>query len=111
MNIIACKVNHLKNPLGYHMEHVTFSYVVEQAKGKKQTAARIRVYTDKECKNVIYDSGLSSQISSIAYTIKIELAPCTRYYWNVEVHSDAGEEAVSSLNWFETAKQDEKNRV
>lgn len=107
MNIIACKVNHLKNPLGYHMEHVTFSYVVEQAKGKKQTAARIRVYTDKECKNVIYDSGLSSQISSIAYTIKIELAPCTRYYWNVEVHSDAGEEAVSSLNWFETAKQDE----
>lgn len=35
MNIIDCKVNHLKNPLGYHMEHVTFSYVVEQAKGKK----------------------------------------------------------------------------
>lgn len=35
MNIIACKVNHLKNPLGYHMEHVTFSYVVEQAKWKK----------------------------------------------------------------------------
>ncbi len=107
MDIISCKVNHLQNPLGYTMEHVTFSYVVKNAKGKRQTAARIRVYAEEECRTVIYDTGLSSQINSCAHTVKLELEPRTRYFWNVEVHTDAGEEAVSELNWFETAKQDE----
>ena len=40
MTITKCKVNHLINPLGYHMDKTVFSWTVEGAAGKRQTAAR-----------------------------------------------------------------------
>lgn len=33
MKITNCKVNHLTNPIGFQMNHIVFSWVVEDADG------------------------------------------------------------------------------
>lgn len=107
MKITNCKTNHLTNPLGYEIDTPTFSYVVEDAEGKFQKEARILISLSEDMVDSIYDSGFLADIDSLAYTVNLPLAPCTRYYWTVAVHSDAEEEAVSSVNWFETGKQED----
>lgn len=98
MNITGCKVNHLINPLGYAMEKCVFSWVVEEAKGKRQTAARIQVHTNGQ---IAADTGWGN-LESLAAEVQVLLHPCTRYTWTVSVRTDAGEEATSGENWFET---------
>ena len=44
MRIINCKTNHLTSPLGYQMDAPVFSWQVEDARGKKQESARIRIW-------------------------------------------------------------------
>lgn len=98
MNITSCKVNHLTNPLGYAMDKCVFSWVVEEAKGTRQRAARILVYRDGQR---VADTGWDN-IDSLATQVPVPLSPCTRYTWTVSVRTDAGEEAISQENWFET---------
>lgn len=43
MKITHCKLNHLTNPLGYTLPQLNFSWQVEDARGTKQTAARLVV--------------------------------------------------------------------
>ncbi len=107
MKITNCKINHMVNPLGYHMEKVTASWQAEDAVGKYQKQARIVVALDEACEEVIYDTGYSASLNPLATVLDFKPEPCTRYYWQVTVQSDAGEEAVSQMNWFETAKMDE----
>lgn len=108
MKIIQMKVNHMENPMGFHMDKPVFSYKVGEAMGKKQTEARICVSLGADMKNLIYDSGYRSDIDSIAYEVPMELKACTRYYWNVCVCTDwPGESAVSETAWFETGKMQE----
>ena len=107
MKIIQMKTNHVTNPMGFMMTKPVFSYKVIEAKGTKQTAARIRVALDKEMSLLIYDSGESAAIDSIAYTVSMELMPRTRYYWTVTVNTDAEETVVSETAWFETGKMKE----
>lgn len=104
MKITKCRVNHLSNPLGYQMETTVFSYVVEEAKGKKQKAARIIVTADETGKVKLADTGMKAEVNSLGEIIMLELRPRTRYYWTVTVQSEAGEEACSEVNWFETGK-------
>ena len=47
MTIYDVRVNHLKNPLGFHMDRTAFSWKVTEARGKRQTAARLVVATDE----------------------------------------------------------------
>lgn len=108
MRIEECRTNHLENPLGYKMEQPVFSYVVTESRGKRQEAARIVVAADAEMEEVLFDTGWSSGIDSLAYKADLELKPCTRYFWTVSVRSDQGEEALSEVNWFETGKRDQK---
>ncbi len=103
MKITNCKVNHLTNPLGYWMEKPVFSWQVEEAKGKAQTKARLVVCRDGEA---VADTGFS-QLDNLAAPVDMELAPRTRYTWTVTVCTDAGEEAQSQENWFETGKEQE----
>lgn len=108
MRIEECRTNHLENPLGYKMEQPVFSYVVTESRGKRQEAARIVVAADAEMEEVLFDTGWSSGIDSLAYKADLKLKPCTRYFWTVSVRSDQGEEALSEVNWFETGKRDQK---
>lgn len=98
MNITGCKVNHLTNPLGYAMHKCVFSWVVEGAKGKRQTAARIQICQEG---NTVTDTGWGD-LDSLATEVAVSLLPQTRYTWTVSVRTDAGEEATSEENWFET---------
>ena len=59
MKIVNCKVNHLKNPLGYYMDHTVFSWVVEESGGKRQAGARIQVWSNGA---VAADTGWAHQI-------------------------------------------------
>ena len=103
MQIKNCKVNHLVNPLGYAMEKCVFSWTVEESAGAFQTAARIVV---KTCGVTAADTGWA-ELNSLAAPVALELKPRTRYTWTVSVRTDAGEEATSEENWFETAKMEE----
>lgn len=109
MEIYCLQVNHLKNPLGYKMEKTVFSWKVRGAEGKRQTAARIRVGESEnlEIGNVILDTGFSESLSSAASEVRVALTPCRRYFWDVTVRTDKDEEAVSSVQWFETGKMNE----
>lgn len=107
MKIIDCRVNHLKNPIGYRMERTVFSWKVTDAKGMKQEAARICVAADPKMQEILADTGFTAEADSLASKVDVTLLPRTRYYWTVTVRSDAQEEAVSEVNWFETSKMGE----
>lgn len=98
MRISNCRVNHLKNPLGFAMEKTAFSWVVEESQGKYQKEARIIV---KNGETVVADTQWE-ELDSLATSVDFKKKPCTRYTWAVAMRTDAGEEAVSGENWFET---------
>ena len=107
MKIYHAQVNHLENPMGFRMERTVFSWKVKDAEGKKQSYARIRVASDAAMEHLLFDSGEDDKASSLFYPVKLDLEPRTRYYWNVEAGSDAGETAVSEVQFFETGKRNE----
>ena len=88
MRVTDCRINHLKNPMGYRMNRTVFSWKVIEAKGKKQKSARIRAALDGEMEQIIYDSGWSESLDSLASRVDLKLEPRTRYYWQVSVKSD-----------------------
>ena len=106
MRITRCQVNHIENPLGYQMEKPVFSWVTEDARGKKQEAARLRVWREGATEKALLDTGWTD-LDSLGTAAEMELLPRTRYGWKVSVRSDAGEEAESGPNWFETGKMAE----
>lgn len=106
MKIYNCEVNHLTNPLGFQMEKTVFSWAVGETAAKKQQWSRLLISRNSDLTAPEYDSG-RVQLDSAACEVPLMLRPRTRYYWTVEVMGDNGEAAVSEVNWFETAKQDE----
>ncbi|MFD2215711.1 alpha-L-rhamnosidase [Metabacillus endolithicus] len=109
MNIIELKVNHINNPIGFHLDHnLTFSYKVVNTSAKKQVAAQIQVAKSSSFENVIYDTEKDESISSLSHHCKLNLSSRTRYYWRVKVWGENGNCATSETAWFETAKIDEK---
>lgn len=107
MKILNCKVNHVVNPMGYLLEVPRFSWQVEDAKGKVQTEARIVVTRDEEGTQILADTGMREELNMLGEPVEVRLQPRTRYYWQVIVRTDAGEEAASDVNWFETGKLEE----
>lgn len=107
MRITRCKTNHIINPLGFDFSDLRMSWTVSNTAAKKQKWARIQIAADAEMKMLVFDSGEDAKASSLAYPVSLALQPRTRYYWTVQVMTENGERAVSDINWFETAKQDE----
>lgn len=107
MKITHCQIAHLKNPMGYDVGMSEVSYLIEAAEGEKQSSARVRVATDAAMTNVIYDSGERADISPLGFPLPCTLEPRTRYWWQVEAVTDAGDRGASEINWFETGKMDE----
>ena len=108
MRVYDAKVNHMTNPMGFFMDGVSFSWKVDEARGKAQKAARVRVAADEKMQEILFDSGMDEQADSLAYPVELALEPRTRYFWQVTVLSDAEEEADSEVHWFETSKMSEE---
>ena len=108
MRVYDAKVNHMTNPMGFFMDGVSFSWKVDEARGKAQKVARVRVAADEKMQEILFDSGMDEQADSLAYPVELALEPRTRYFWQVTVLSDAGEEAGSEVQWFETSKMSEE---
>ena len=106
MQIYDCKVNHLVNPLGYRIGQPTFSWKVREAKGKRQREARIVIRRKGEADTPVLDTGWRQDPDSLAFRAALAPEPFTRYFWTVQVRSDAGEEAESGENWFETGRME-----
>ena len=107
MKILSCRINHMEQPLGFAMERATVSWTADSDISKQQEAARITVALDRQMSCIIYDSGKKRELESTGVELPLKLEPRTRYYWNVQVWGDAGDEAVSEVNWFETGKRKE----
>lgn len=104
MKIVRMKTDRLTNPLGFAHAKPVLSYVVEESTGQYQQSARIQVALDEAITQVIYDSGFSDAIDSLAFPLPVQPASCTRYYWQVTVVADNGETAVSPVASFETGR-------
>jgi alpha-L-rhamnosidase len=97
----------LENPLGYRITRPVFSWVTEEARGLKQVSARVAVSLKPDMSEIVYDTGWDEKLSSLSVSADFELVPRTAYWWTAEVKTDAGEEAKSEANWFETGKMSE----
>lgn len=107
MKIINLKTNRITNPLGFDLGKPSFSFVTCDTAATKQVAAQIQVAYDREFTQIVFDSGKSEEIDSLAFELPIDLKPRTRYYFIVTVWADNGEVATSEATWFETAKMEE----
>lgn len=108
MNIIRCRTNHMISPLGFAMEQAVVSWVADSDVSKKQMRAQIKVAKDKEMKELLFESDASGNPDITAFELPIELEPRTAYYWTVEVWGNAGDCALSDVNYFETGKMNEE---
>lgn len=107
MRITECKVNHIENPVGFRMPRTVFSWKVVEAEGKRQDCARILVALDPQMTEVLHDTGFTGEADSLGTRIELPLSPRTRYFWQVTVRTDAGEEKTGAVQFFETGKADE----
>lgn len=64
MRITHLKTNHLSRPLGHDTGDVVLSYIVEDAAGLRQTAARIQLATAPEEAAVCFDTGVEENAYS-----------------------------------------------
>ena len=97
----------MENPLGYSMTYPVVSWKVVDANGKKTEEAIVTVAKDIEMKQIVAEVS-GEKAKSFGTELPLILEASTRYYWNVEVITDAGEDVISEVAWFETPKQGEK---
>lgn len=107
MKIGSLQTNHRCNPIGCALGRPSVSWIVTEAKGKREKAAKIRVALDAQFENIVFDSG-KIQRDGVVFPLPIETIPRTRYYWSVQVWDDTGDTAISETAWFETGKMQEK---
>ena len=107
MKITHCQMAHLDNPMGYHLGTPVVSWLIEAAEGEKMASARVRVASDANMENILYDTGERADISPLGFQLPCSFAPRTRYWWQVEAVTDEGDRGASDISWFETGKMDE----
>lgn len=107
MKIIDLKVNHLTQPLGFHMEDLYFTYKVIDTNAKFQKAIQLQIATNIDFNQVIFDTGKDESITTTSYKCSFPLIPRTRYFWRVTVWDENNQSSMSEPTWFETGKMDE----
>ena len=87
MKITGMRTNRMENPLGFYMESARISYVAEESRGSRQTAARVVAAKEETFAELIFDSGKREDIDSICYCLlytsspnrKINIGTCKKY--------------------------------
>lgn len=108
MKLTELRVNQVETPMGFQITPLSFSWkVVEAGEAKRQKWAGIRIWRNAgQEKEKIFDSGQDENADSLDYQVSLDLAPRTRYTWQVQVTADNGETARAE-SWFETGKGQE----
>ncbi len=105
MKLTKLKTNGIENSLGYSIDTLSFSWQVSQANGKKMKEARVLIALDKSMQNIVYDSGMKSDINPLDFLPDFKTEPATRYFWTVTVVDDSGDCGTSDVAFFETPKE------
>ena len=88
------RANHLETPLGYDLSHLSLSWIAEETRGTRQTAARVQIALDPGFSRLLHDSGPDANPDSLSYCPGLTLSPRTRYYWKVTVCDETGDEGA-----------------
>lgn len=106
MKITNVQINGITNSIGFTFEKLTCSWKVTETISKKQTHAKIEVSTDVDFSEIIYEKS-GAMLCQEGEPLKLQLSPCTTYYFRVQVTGDKGDTAVSECGIFETGKMNE----
>ena len=105
--IARLTTEYMDRPMGIDVKQPVFGWQMQSDRyGAAQTAYRIVTATSEEnLENgtYTYDSGTVNSPTSVCIKYNgPELAPCTRYYWQVLVTDERGKVHESPASWFET---------
>lgn len=105
--ITRLTTEYMDRPMGIDIKQPVFGWQMQSDRyGAAQTAYRMVFATSEEnLENgtYTYDSGTVNSPASVCIKYNgPELAPCTRYYWQVLVTDERGKVHESPASWFET---------
>lgn len=106
MKLSNLRVNQLNNPLGYDFSYLTMSWQVDDTISAYSQAVRLVIWKESDL-TPCFDTKVLEGYQDNKYYVKMSLEPRTRYYWNVWVKGNAGDEVKSEIAWFETGKLNE----
>ena len=105
LQLATMTINGRANPLGIPADDISFAWsIAADKRGVTQSAYQIRVGT-KENGNDVWDSSrvASDRQIDIPLPATLQLAPATRYFWQVKIWDGDGMASKwSSPAWFET---------
>ncbi|MCH4155944.1 MAG: glycoside hydrolase family 78 protein [Muribaculaceae bacterium] len=107
-DVVNLTTEYMNNPLGIDVAAPQFGWQMSATRrGASQQAYRLVVAESEAALasgNYVYDSGKINSDKSVAIPYAgTKLKPATRYYWNVTVTDEQGEEAkAAEPAWFET---------
>ena len=105
--ITRLTTEYMDRPMGIDVKQPVFGWQMQSDRyGAAQTAYRIVMASseeDLENGTYTYDSGTVNSPASVCIKYNgPQLAPCTRYYWQVLVTDERGKVHESPASWFET---------
>ena len=99
------KTQAYRNPIGIDVATPYFGWILaSDERGVVQESYEIRVATDRDFQNVVWQSGKVCSSQSVDVLAQgFTTSPRTRYYWQVTVTDNKGDEATSTERaYFET---------
>lgn len=105
MEITKCRVNHLKNPMGFQLRNPTFSWVVTNpdCENPFQLGYRIRIQKDGD---TVYQTAWE-QMNPLGTGVDFCPEPRTCYEWSLDVCREDGTTESFPCGTFETGKMEE----
>ncbi|MDU1889637.1 MAG: family 78 glycoside hydrolase catalytic domain [Dysgonomonas sp.] len=112
--ITKTQCEYLDSPIGIDAKHPRFTWLFSgDAKDFKQKSYQVKIATKPELLAEIADVWVSGKITSSVpraeYSGGKILESHTRYYWNVTVWDENGNEFISPTDFFEMAKNDKSD--
>ena len=93
MNIYYLKTNYLMNPIGFLMDTVALSWIIEAPFEEELQGTRVLIALDENFEEVIHDSRMQADLDSLCYQPEIKLQPRMRYFWKVIAKNADGDES------------------
>ena len=53
MRIEHLRTNHVENPVGFLLEHISFSWIVTKARGKRTSQSRVEISRNQEFTDIV----------------------------------------------------------